>query len=190
MTAPSRFPLRKTPASSARGSATVELLAGAIRRSTRFVFPSMAGVFHCGDCADGPRPVGIVALPGESSITVAGLPEPGCTLHLLAVARLFLLATLIGFPTKFIAARRKDMELDSTATTTKQLSRWVSIGILLSGNRPGPRRPVPRQSLSANRRCRSIRQLYRDRSASRGSDCPAERTRQPVRQEGRTAIRN
>src|SRR5256884_1532086 len=49
------------------------------------------GVFPCVDCADSPRPVGIVALAGESSITVAGLPEPGCTLHLPAVAHLFLL---------------------------------------------------------------------------------------------------
>jgi len=69
----------------------------------------MAGVFHCGDCVDGPRPVGIVALEGESSITVAGLPEPGCTLHLPAVAHLFLLTTLIEFLIlQFSAARRKD----------------------------------------------------------------------------------
>ena len=52
----------------------------------------MAGVFHRGDCADGPRPVGIVALAGEGSIAVADLSEPGCTLHLPAVAYLFLLA--------------------------------------------------------------------------------------------------
>ncbi len=57
----------------------------------------MAGVFHRGDCADGPRPVGIVADAGETSITVAGLPEPGSTLHLPAVASLFLLEALIEF---------------------------------------------------------------------------------------------
>jgi hypothetical protein len=69
----------------------------------------MAGVFHCGDCADGPRPVGIVALAGESSIAIAGLPEPGCTLHFPAMAPLFLLATSIDFPAlQFLAARNKD----------------------------------------------------------------------------------
>ncbi len=69
----------------------------------------MAGVFRRGDCADDPRPVGIVALAGETSITVDGLPEPGCTLHLPVVAHLFLLATLIEFLIlQFSAARRKD----------------------------------------------------------------------------------
>ena len=69
----------------------------------------MAGVFHCCDCVDGPRQVGIVALAGESSITVAGLPEPGCTLDLRTVAHLFLLATVIEFLIlQFSAARRKD----------------------------------------------------------------------------------
>ena len=69
----------------------------------------MAGVFHRGDCADGPRPAGIVALAGEGSIAVAGLPERGCTLHLPAVAHLFLLGTSIEFLTwQFLATRRKD----------------------------------------------------------------------------------
>jgi hypothetical protein len=69
----------------------------------------MDGVFHCGDCADGPRPIGIVAVAGEGSITDVGVPELRCTLHLPAVAHLFLLATPIEFPTsQFLAARRKD----------------------------------------------------------------------------------
>jgi hypothetical protein len=69
----------------------------------------MAGVFPCVDCADGPRPVGIVAVAGEGSIAVAGLPEPSGTLHLPAVAHLFLLTTLIEFLIlQFSAARRKD----------------------------------------------------------------------------------
>ena len=69
----------------------------------------MDGVFHCGDCVDGPRPVGIDAIAGEGSITDAGVPEPGCTLHLRAVAPLFLLATPIEFlASQFLAARGKD----------------------------------------------------------------------------------
>ena len=69
----------------------------------------MAGVSPCGDCADGPRPVGIVALAGKSSITVAGLPESGLTLHLPAVAHLFLLTSFIEFLIlQFSEARRKN----------------------------------------------------------------------------------
>ena len=101
--------MRNTSAAPAGGAAAIELLASAVRRGTRFVFPSMAGVFHCGDCADGPRTVGIVALAGETSITVAGLPEPGCALHFPAVAHLFLLTTLMEFLIpQFSAARRKE----------------------------------------------------------------------------------
>jgi hypothetical protein len=69
----------------------------------------MARVFHCGYCADGPRPIGIVALADEGSITVAGLPEPGCTFHLPAVAYLFLLVNFIELlALQFLAARNKD----------------------------------------------------------------------------------
>jgi hypothetical protein len=69
----------------------------------------MAGVFHRVHCADGPRPVGIVAVEDEGSITNAGLPELGCTFHVHALARLFLLATLVEFLTlQFVAPRRKE----------------------------------------------------------------------------------
>ena len=68
----------------------------------------MAGVFSCFDCADGLRPVGIIALAGEGSITDADLPELGCTLHVHALAHLFLLATLIEFLTlQFVNSEAK-----------------------------------------------------------------------------------
>jgi hypothetical protein len=68
----------------------------------------VAGVFHRGDCADGPRPVGLVALAGEGSITDADLPELGCTLHVRALAHFFLLATLIEFLTlQFVNSEAK-----------------------------------------------------------------------------------
>jgi hypothetical protein len=56
----------------------------------------MAGVFPGGDCADSPRPVGIVAVTRDASIADPGLSELGCTLHFSAVAHLFLLAARIG----------------------------------------------------------------------------------------------
>jgi hypothetical protein len=69
----------------------------------------MAGVFRRGDCADGARPVGIVAVAGEGGITDAAVPQLRCTAHLHAVAALFSLAIPIGFLTsQFLAARRKD----------------------------------------------------------------------------------
>jgi membrane fusion protein, multidrug efflux system len=75
--------------------------------------------------------VGIVALVGKSSITVAGLPESGCTLHLPAVAHLFLLTSFVESHCNSQQRGANTMELDSATTTTKQLSRWVTIGILL-----------------------------------------------------------
>lgn len=85
------------------------LLTSALCRGAWFVFPGMASVLHCGDCADGPRPVGIVAVAGEGTITDADVPEPGCTLHLRVVAPLFLLTTPIEFLIlQFSAARHKD----------------------------------------------------------------------------------
>src|SRR5258708_39424571 len=77
------------PGISSPGCPARGLLASACCRGAWFVFPGMAGVLHCGDCADGPLPVVSDAITREGGVTDAGVSELGCILYVRAMARVF-----------------------------------------------------------------------------------------------------
>jgi len=87
--------MRNTSAAPLGGDATTWLLAGTVRGGTRFVFPGMASVLHCGDCADGPRPATGDAITPQSGITDAGVSGLGCILYVRAMACVLLLRIFI-----------------------------------------------------------------------------------------------
>src|SRR5215467_11129260 len=112
----------------------------------------MAGVFHCGDCAGGPRPLGIFEVTREGSIADPVLSQPGGTLLVSAVAHLFLLAAHIRislYCNSWQGGEKNHgtrLHHDDRKATQPLDERRCST----SGNRPGPRRAVSREPLSTN----------------------------------------
>ena len=106
-----------------RYSTARELLASAFDRHSRLIFPGMAYLFRISDCDYRFRPTGAFAPEHQGGAPDPAVPESRGILHIRAVADFLLLRISIG---------EVHVETDSIARNPKQLSRWISIGVVLA----------------------------------------------------------